>query len=405
MRIETRRLDELRPDPKNPRVISQSQMAALSRSLERWGLVEPLVVNKDGTIIGGHQRYDALRQIGVTETPCVIVDLPSSDARALNIALNRISGEWDEPKLAILLKELKAGNVDLSLTGFEEIQLAQLLAPDLGGGLTDPDVLPENIEAMTKSGDVWALGEHRVVCGDATNAELVFKTCGGFPLLVTSPPYFNQREYSQWKTYDDYLATMRQTVKAWDAAASSSSLMAVNIGSDEQARRWMPSDWWALIRDHGRDWLYRECIAWVKAAAVWSVPRSMHIENGHYFPAQRWEVILVVSRGDHPSFDISDRDRVREFQENVWNMAVVPGQVQTSGGHPAMYPVELPRRLIMAYSKKGLKVFDPFLGSGTTLIAAEQLGRICHGIEIEPRYVDVSVARWERFTGRSATRL
>ncbi len=160
-RIETRKLAALKPDPANPRVMPTEQMKALKRSVERWGLVEPIVINHDGTVIGGHQRYEALRAMGATEAPCVVLDLDPSDARALNLALNRISGEWDEPKLEALLKDLQGADIDLSLTGFEEQELAALLAEPV----LDLDEPPESVRRNIA--ELEALKAHRKTANEA----------------------------------------------------------------------------------------------------------------------------------------------------------------------------------------------------------------------------------------------
>jgi len=240
-------------------------------------------------------------------------------------------------------------------------------------------------------GQVWALGEHRLAVGDCTDKAVVDAVMQGekAAMCITSPPYFNQREYSQWSEYSEYLDFASQVVKSLPMADD--ALVGWNIGSDEQARRWLPADWWILFRDTG--WLYREAIAWIKFAAVWSVPRSMHIEKGHYFPAQRWEVILVVSKGKHPKFDTADRDKVREFQTNVWELAVVTGNIQQEVGHPAMFPLAIPERFCLAYTTKDKVVYEPFCGSGQTLIACQRLGRRARACEISPAYAAICIQR------------
>jgi len=128
----------------------------------------------------------------------------------------------------------------------------------------------------------------------------------------------------------------------------------------------------------------------------------MYIEKGHYFPALKWEMILVAGRGDHPKFDIKDKKDVREFDENVWTIPVVSGQTQTQTGHPAMFPVEIPLRVITAYSLPGDLIFEPFAGSGSTIIASEKKKRAARGLEIDPQYCDVAVLRWQDYTGQEA---
>jgi DNA modification methylase len=301
--------------------------------------------------------------------------------------------------LSGLIDDVKTGEAALQGLIEDMAEANDLLDVSGAGELEDaPDAQPDRADELrekwgTETGQVWQIGQHRLMCGDSTSADDIRTLMGEDTpsLMVTSPPYFNQRDYSHWETYEEYKSFARLIIERTTDALSKDAICVTNIGSEEQAHRWMPADWWNIWNDNG--WMYQESIAWVKAAAVWSVPRSMHIENGRYFPALRWEICLVVKRGKHPTFDIEDRDEVREFQENMWTIPVVSGQEQIKTGHPAPYPHEIPYRFIKAYTQRGASVYDPFNGSGSTLIASQRSGRICYGMEIEPKYVAVTLER------------
>jgi DNA modification methylase len=365
--------------------------------------VETIAIGPGNEVYNGHQRLNVwASEFGDIEVDVRVASraLSEKEREKLTVFLHKgAAGEWDFDKLA---NEFELD--DLLEWGWTEKELdIDLWA---GDPPDDPGAQMDRAEELrekwgVETGQLWQLGEHRLICGDCTDKGVVDRVMDGEKagLLVTSPPYFNQREYSQWKSYDDYLLFVGNVVNTSNSILSDNAVFVTNIGSDEPARRWMPSDWWCIIRDSDDGWLYRECIAWVKSAAVWSVPRSMHIENGHYFPAQRWEVMLVVSRGKHPLFDIEDRNKIREFDENVWNIGVVTGGEQKALGHNAPYPIEIPERFVMVYTQKGATVYDPFLGSGTTLIACERLHRKCRAIEISPAYCAVAIQRWVDMTG------
>ena len=375
---------------------------------------------KTGNIVAGHGRLEtllAMKQRGESPPARIIV----KDEHWLVPVIRGLSFESEKEAQAYLLAD---NQLTISL-GFDEKLLAEIL-PDHQMNVTglgfnqeelqkyipqfrtielEPETPIVQEQAVSRTGDLWQLDKHRILCGDSTKPDDVGKLFGNerANLMVTSPPYFNQRpEYAQWKEYDDYVRFLALAFAQASEYGASDWLVALNVGFDSSTNHDLPSSSSSYILLKNCGLKYIDTIAWVKAAAVWNVPRSQHIENGHYFPALQWEPILIFRRGSHPKFEISDRDRVREFQTNVWEFSVVIGSEQRKVGHPAMYPLELPTRLIMAYSLRGAIVHDPFLGSGTTLIAAEQLGRTCMGIEIEPRYVDVAVRRWEKATGKEA---
>lgn len=425
LNLEYLPLSDLKRWPRNPK---DHDLGTIHQSIQRFDFNDPIAVNvRTGYIVEGHGRVDALQQMKAAGdprpyhiaevedewlVPTLKLDMDEKEAEAYGLAHNRLTelGGWNDDQLAGVLSDLAADDlldgVGWDGDGVDELlrELKRKEPKDDPGPQTDK-AAELNEKWKVELGQLWELGDHRVMCGDCTDADVVERVMDGekADLLVTSPPYFNQREYSQWKEYAGYLNFAGEVVTASTEAMAKDSVWALNIGSDEPARRWMPSDWWVLLRDAG--WEYRECIAWKKAAAVWSVPRSMHIENGHYFPALRWEVILVVAKGKHPKFEIEDRDRVREFQSNVWEFAVVAGTVQTEMGHPGQFPLEMPNRLVTAYTTRDKAVYEPFLGSGTTLIACELLGRRCRGVELEPKYVAVTLQRWADMTDEEPKRL
>jgi site-specific DNA-methyltransferase (adenine-specific) len=400
----------LKPWPGNPRIMRKSQKAALSKSLAKFDFVEPLVVRrKDSLVIGGHQRLTDALEKGMSRVPIVRIDVKTEkDLKALNLALNQISGDWDEEKLVPIFQDLKI-NYDMSVTGFTEADMTQIFRSQgiLESG--EEDEIPDMpTEPITKQGDIWQLDKHRILCGDSTNPEDVGKLFGESQadLMVTSPPYFNQKpEYSFWDTYEQYKDFLVKSFILAVEHAKENWLCAVNVGHDQSTNHDIPSSSSILLENCKLT--YVDSIAWIKSGAVFDIPRSMHISSTqHYFPALGWEPILIFRRGKHPSFEESDISRVREYQTNVWQMNQVFGSQRKSLGidHPAPFPLELPIRLVRAYSKKESLVHDPFLGAGTTLIACEELGRVCYGCEISPAYVDVCVKRWENLTGRKAER-
>ncbi len=296
----------------NPRRIEPAQLAALGRSLRTFGAVEPVVANRrTGRIVGGHQRVKAAEAEGFETLPVVWVDLDETAERQLNLALNKISGEWDEGLLGALLEEL--GTAALDLTGFDGSEVDELIARMRNEARTvDPDeVLEPPKVAVTKPGDLYVLGKHRLLCGDSTKAADVARLLEGEKpfLLLTDPPYGVELDM-EWR----------------DRAGARRKGSPPFIGSRDQT-------------------------------TVWKAPSPKMIMSG------------------------SKEERV---------------------DHPTQKPAVLYTRPIENHLPGGGLVYEPFAGSGTALIAAEQLGRRCFALEIDPVYCDVVVARWERFTGEKA---
>ena len=392
--IELVSISELSLADYNPRRIPKREMDSLKRSLREFGAVDPAVVNADGTIIGGHQRITAARQLGWTEFPVVRVDLEEDKARLLNLALNRISGQWDETKLAELLTELAHDGADLALSGFEDSELVELLGEveSREGDDTPPAEPPE--EPTAKPGDLFLLGEHRVLCGDSTKSEDVSRLLGEDRpgLLFTDPPYgMSYRSTKHDVIEGDDLRGDDLEAMVTDALA----LARASCSPGAAAFIWCTwrtyPEFVSALRKAALE--PTACIVWNKGRIG---PGSMNYRPQHEF--------CLYCRPEEPN----DHDLCIYCQGEEWSGPKGESDVWTlsrdSGyRHPTQKPTALAERGIKATLRKGDLVYDCFGGSGSTLIAAENLGRRAALMELDPRYVDVIVQRWEAHTGRSAT--
>jgi DNA modification methylase len=368
----------------------------LKRSLNEFGCVEPLVWNKrTGNLVGGHQRLKVLIDQGATEVDVSVVDLPLEKEKALNIALNKISGDWDQNKLASLLDELtKVPNFDIGITGFDlpdvEELLSSILAESQGGKDENFDVekeLQKEGPAITQPGDLIQLGQHRLLCGDSSKASSYTKLLDkeAASLLFTDPPYnvdyktpakgsrwraiagdrVNVKEYSRWLT---------QVLK--QAAGSLSPGSAAYIWNG-----------------HKNFSLMHQCLEnegfKVSAVITWA-KESFALGRGDY--KQQTEFCLYAwkqGNGAHRWYGPTN-------ETTLWQIRREPTK---SYQHPTQKPLELAERALRNSTRAGELVLDPFLGSGTTLIASERTGRKCYGIELDPLYCDVIVRRYIAFAG------
>jgi len=371
--------------PYNPRRISPHDLEALRRSLRTFGAVEPVVVNRrTDRIVGGHQRVCAAEAEGIAALPVVYVDLDEPAEKQLNLALNRISGEWDEALLGALLRDLEAECDDLALTGFTADEIAELTA-EAETGKTDPDYAPEPpAKPVTRRGDLIMLGRHRLLCGDATSGNDVARLCGGVRpiLMVTDPPYGVDYEPG-WRM---------------KAGVSKNHRKMGAVRNDDRA------DWrqaWALFSGAGayvwhagiRASVVHEslvaCGFEIRSQIIWAKDRfALSRGNYHWQHEPCW---YAVRKG---STWAGDRK-----QSTLW---AIPAREDGGHGHGTQKPVECMRRPILNNSSPGQAVYDPFVGSGTTIIAAEMTGRACYALEIDPAYCDVVVQRWQEFTGKAA---
>ena len=392
-------IEKLKKWDLNPRVMPEDQAAALTRSLQRFDIVEPLVVDQHNRICGGHQRYDQLVALGVKQVPVIRKHLTPNEFKALNLALNRISGEWDEQKLAPLLAELR-DFPEIDLTGFQTAEIDKLIREIMPTENGQEDEIPEpSAEPITKQGVVWQLTKHRIVCADATKQDSWQKFLGGqqVPLVVTDPPYGESYELST-----KFNPETGEHHKTWGEIEGDSST--------EVAMTTLPNIF-ANLTENGSAYIfagksllvqlanycdehkihYPPFVVWDKGFAVITWQRY-HAEH---------EMISYCGPGSRPG--ASSNWFGPKNETTLWRISLdVYGQERL---HPTQKPVELFRWAIRNSSMERESVMDPFLGSGTTLIACEQLGRTCMGIEIEPRYVDVAVKRWENLTSRKAIRI
>lgn len=376
-------LDRLIPYANNARIHSDSQIAQIAASMKEWGWTNPVLVDETGGIIAGHGRVLAARKLGLTEAPVMVATgWTEAQKRAYVLADNQLAlnASWNLEALSVELQGLDAMGFDLELLGFGD--LAALMV-DKTAGLTDPDEVPEApVNPASVTGDVWILGKHRLVCGDATNAEDVVRALNGVSpsAVITDPPYNVGIEYGQsnndQKSNEDYIEFTR---KWFDLALACSSVVLLTPGTGRGMG--MPNlQMWYKIR--APDWT----LIWIKKNAVG------HSSIGGF---NNWEPIFFYGKTK------------RKIGQDIYDIPItVQKDVANSKGkklHPTPKQVKLWSAMIDDFTSGGQAVYEPFSGSGTTLIAAEIAGRFCHAIEIEPAYIDVAVKRWQNFTGKAAT--
>jgi len=396
LHIQRRQVSALIPYIRNARTHSPEQIAQIAASIREFGWTNPILVDGHNGVIAGHGRLLAARQLGFDEVPVIeLAHLNDTQRRAYVLADNRLAENagWDTELLRLELGELQLMDIDLGLLGFGDAELQDLLAPgeEDRGGLTDDDEVPEVSETpISRPGDIWIMGPHRLLCGDATVAASYDALLQGeqADMVFTDPPYnVNYANSAKDKMrgkdrailndnlgdgfYDFLLAALTQMVAHCRGgiyvAMSSSELDVLQ----------------AAFRAAGGKW--STFIIWAK--------NTFTLGRADY--QRQYEPILYGWPEGAQRHWCGDRD-----QGDVWNIK----KPQKNDLHPTMKPVELVERAIRNSSRPGNVVLDPFGGSGTTLIAAEKSGRVARLIELDPKYVDVIVRRWEEFTGKQATR-
>ncbi len=388
----------------NPRICPPEAIEGVAASICAFGWKVPLVVSRKGRIIAGHTRYEAALSLGLTEVPVIVADdLSKAQQRAYRIADNKLAEatSWDQDLLACELAALVGMEIDPALTGFSAEELAALLAPPPSAGLCDPDEAVEvPDEPATKPGDLWLLGAHKLLCGDSTKVEDVRRLMGGerAALMATDPPYLVDYtggahpasaanhgapgKDKHWDTYIDHAHSVefyRDFLRvALDEALSGDAAIYQCYGI-------MRSEViWAAWKKVGL--LAHQVVVWKKTRSVLTYSWFMW----------DYEPVLVGWPAGH-----QPKSRPPAAERAVWE---IPSTIEdgATGIHATQKPVELVRRPIGWHTVRGGLLYEPFAGSGTALIAAETSARRCYAIELSPAFCDAVVARWQRFTGKSA---
>jgi len=405
IQIEQWPIDRLVPSEANPRTHSSEQVAQIAASIQQFGFVNPILVGADGKIIAGEGRYRAALTLGMHKLPVIRLEhLSEVQRRALAIADNQLAlnAGWDEQMLRQQLAALKDENFDLDLLGFDDLELARQLADEQASGLTDEDEVPAIPTArVTRPGDLWLLRsgkerQHRLLCGDATAAKDATRLLAKQQppiLMVTDPPYGVDLQ-PEWREEAGLNPRTRQGGKV------------ANDNRIDWSEAWalFPGDvvylWHAGIHAGEVARGLQSCGFEIRSQIVW-VKQHFVISRGayHWRHEPCWYAVRKGLRG---------RWLGGRKQTTVWEVANLNpfgGEAAAENeltGHSTQKPVEVMRRPLLNHTRLGEACYDPFLGSGSTLIAAETCSRISYGMEIDPRYVDVAVLRWQRFTGKQA---
>ena len=386
MEIKELPLKELKPAAYNPRKKlkkGDKEYEKIKQSLLKFGYVDPIIVNEDLTVIGGHQRLTVLKDLDYETAKCVIVKLSKEDEKALNIALNKITGQWDDALLADLLLDLQESDFNLDLTGFEPPEIDNILSNVHDKELSEDKFdVEEELKKPTVSrhGDIWQLGKHRVICGDSTKSETYDQLLGDKKanLVVTDPPYNVDVEETAGKILNDnmsdrdfYQFLLSMFTQVENHMEDDASIYVFHADTEGLNFR-------KAFKDAG--FYLSGCCIWKKNSLV--LGRSPY-QWQHEPCLYGWK-----KKGKHQWF--SDRK-----QTTIWEY----DRPKSSKDHPTMKPIQLMAYPIQNSSMRGTIVLDPFLGSGSTLIAADQTGRVCYGIELDEKFVDVIVKRYIEVTG------
>ena len=376
------------PHDRNARTHSAEQIDQIAASIREWGWTNPVLVTEAGTIIAGHGRVLGAKKLGIAEAPVMVAaGWSEAQIKAYALADNKLAlnAGWDESLLALEIADLEELGFDLGLTGFSDAEIAAL-GSNCGGGLTDPDDAPQPPEKpVSVSGDLWVLGRHRLLCGDSTSSADVARLLGPVEphLMVTDPPYgveynpawratagVNKNKARLGKVSNDDRVDWRE---AW-------SLFPGSVAYVWHAGRYASSVQASL-----------EAVGFeIRSQVIWCKDRFA-LSRGHYHWQHEPCWYAVRNGSAHWAGD--------RKQSTIWQIGAREGN---GLGHGTQKPVACMKRPIENNSSPGQAIYEPFSGSGTTIIAAEMTGRLVHAIEIDPTYVDVAVVRWQRFTGAAA---
>jgi DNA modification methylase len=433
-KIERWDIDKLIPYARNARTHSDEQVAQIAASIKEWGWTTPILVDEQGSIIAGHGRTMAARQLGIKEVPVMVArDWSDAKKRAYVLADNKLAmnAGWDNDLLSLELAELKGLDFDLDLIGFNADELDALMPIEIGDMLTDEDAVPEApVNPVTVLGDVWVMGKHRLMCGDCKSLSDIEKLLNGqkINLVVTSPPYASQRTYDEGSGFkpihpDEFVNWYKDVALNIMTNLTNDGSYFCNIKPNAEGlkRELYVFD---LVLAHARDWgwNFADEFCWERAGIPQQVVRRFknQFEPIYHFTKGEWKF-----RPDDVKHESKSVPKARGKGAGNTNAAMRQGYVSAVDGndivagmaypgnrlptfqsealgHPASYPVGLPEFFVKAYTDAGDIVFDPFMGSGSTLMAAEKNGRIAYGTELSPTYVDLIINRWQNFTGQKA---
>jgi len=378
-KIHTGKLNAAKYNPRKDLKPGDIEYEKLKQSIQTFGYVEPVLWNKrTGNIIGGHQRFKVLVELGYTEIDCVVVDMDLTDEKALNIALNKVSGDWDKDKLILLITDLQGSDFDVSLTGFDSIELNALFKDSLKEDIKEDDF---DVDAelkkpeLSKQGDVWQLGPHRLVCGDSTKADTFTALMDGklANLVVTDPPYNVNYEGTAGKIKNDNMNNeafynfLLAAFKNTEAAMTKDASIYV-FHADTEGLNFRKA--------------FSEAGFYLSGTCIWK-KQSLVLGRSPY----QWQHEPVLfgwkKSGKHKWYADRKQTTIWEFEKPKKN-----------ADHPTMKPVALVAYPILNSSLSNCIVLDPFGGSGSTLIACEQTNRICYTVELDEKYCDVIVNRF-----------
>ena len=382
MIIEKMKTEKLLPADYNPRKDlkpGDAEYEKLKRSIEQFGYVEPVIWNKTtGRVVGGHQRLKVLIDMGINEVDCVIIEMDENKEKALNVALNKISGEWDKDKLALLITDLQAEDFDVSLTGFDAAEIDDLFKDTIEDKVKDDDF---DVDAelqnptITKLGDVWQLGRHRLVCGDSTKPE-TYETLLGeekVNLVITDPPYNVNYEGSAGKIKNDNMEDDKFYNFLFDAFSNTEQHMA-----DDASIYIFHADTEGLNFRKA----FKDAGFYLSGTCIWK-KQSLVLGRSPY----QWQHEPVLfgwkKKGKHQWYTGRKESTICEYDKPKKN-----------GDHPTMKPIPLLAYPIMNSSMSNCIVLDPFGGSGSTLIACEQTDRIARTVELDEKFCDVIIKRY-----------
>ena len=386
MEFHKLKVETLVPAAYNPRKDlkpEDKEYEKIKNSINEFGYVDPIIVNKDFTVVGGHQRLKILKDLGFTEVDCVVIDIDKTKEKALNVALNKISGEWNQELLGELIKDLQDLDYNVAFTGFEPAEIDELF-----NNLHDKDVKEDDFDVdaaltdtpISQQGDIWFLGRHRLICGDSTLAETYEKLMDGKKanLVVTDPPYNVSYEGKAGTIQND---SMKQD-QFYEFLFEAFCRMQENMADDAAIYVFHADTEGLNFRK-----AFKESGMYLSGVCVWE-KQSMVLGRSDY----QWQHEPILygwkKQGKHKWY--GDRK-----QTTIWRF----DRPSKNELHPTMKPIALCAYPIQNSSLTNCIVLDPFGGSGSTLMACDQTGRICHTIELDEKFADVIVKRYAEQAG------